>query len=428
MFNICLDLNSRFVGLYNTLHDSAALIEKNTYNDLLNFRFEEDGTVDLLLNEKILIEESFNEAMYFRYFINKLKYSPSYINFTLLLTSNCNYSCEYCFEGFEKNHKHMTERIASEFITYIKRVLTNHSSVRKILIVFYGGEPLLNKKIMKFICNLIEENGEIRDKVDYSITTNLSLLTDQDIDFFVYHNFNSIQVALDGSRSIHDKRRNKKNGDRTFDLTMKNIQKLTKQDLPVIVILNFDKVNFDSFDQLISEIKSSIDYKKIEFVLNPITQTMGNKNCKKIFMEENEEVSIYLDLYNKLIDNGLNINSLSPKNMLCMATKDVAALIVPNGDIYKCGLMMNDETKKIGTIFNENYNSNFYEMITDTPWEVCLEERCKYLPVCGGGCIGLNFVKNKSTSSIHCEKETYFDRLYTYFLTEQFREQMVNFT
>ena len=68
----------------------------------------------------------------------------------------------------------------------------------EVNIFFYGGEPLLAFDNIKYAVSLLEEkNREGEKKLDFFITTNGSLVTDEILHFFDLHNF-SITLSFDG--------------------------------------------------------------------------------------------------------------------------------------------------------------------------------------------------------------------------------------
>lgn len=148
----------------------------------------------------------------------------------LQVTEDCNFKCRYCLysieNGIERNHcnVYMNWDIAKKSIDY----LYQHSKDANVITIgFYGGEPLLCFKLIKqaveYACTLFSLK-----KVEFLITTNGSLLTDQVIDFLENHKF-LLNISLDGSEELQNKnRRFLYNGAKTFTTVYNNIQRLMK--------------------------------------------------------------------------------------------------------------------------------------------------------------------------------------------------------
>ncbi len=133
------------------------------------------------------------------------------------LTKNCNYACTYCF----------VDQSLKYDMSYdlIKDIMDSYKvEDRKYNIVFFGGEPLLKaNEIIRFI-------KEYTDIVtNFSILTNGSLLTKEMLDEFKpYSKKLNIQISLDGPKEVHDKYRIYKNGEGTFDDSMRGAYLLTE--------------------------------------------------------------------------------------------------------------------------------------------------------------------------------------------------------
>lgn len=144
----------------------------------------------------------------------------------LQVTQSCNLRCEYCIYS-ENNASRHGRQHRDAVMSYDKAVqiinfFMEHSR-NKVIIGFYGGEPLLAfdliKKIVQYIHSAFPER-----KVEYSITTNGTLLNNEIIEFFIREKF-QMTLSIDGSKEIHDKNRHFQSGRGSFDVI---VQKLTK--------------------------------------------------------------------------------------------------------------------------------------------------------------------------------------------------------
>jgi len=141
----------------------------------------------------------------------------------LEVTENCNLRCRYCvYDQFfreKRNHANvsMTEEIARKAIDYLK----NHSrKVDKVVISFYGGEPLLKYNLIKSTVSYAK--SQIKKKIHFSMTTNATLVNKEIASFLSTENF-SVFVSLDGPEDIHDSWRKDKKGGGSFKRTLKGL-------------------------------------------------------------------------------------------------------------------------------------------------------------------------------------------------------------
>lgn len=156
----------------------------------------------------------------------------------LEVTQNCNFRCDYCsysgnyFYQREHTNKDMSFEIAKDSLDYFISLLNSPKRTRPIAFVdlaFYGGEPLLNMKLIKGCVNYIKSReNEIPDEVRFQITTNGSLLKGKILDYLVSKEF-KINISLDGPSTIHDLNRKFKNGKGTFDKIWENINLYKKK-------------------------------------------------------------------------------------------------------------------------------------------------------------------------------------------------------
>lgn len=112
----------------------------------------------------------------------------------------------------------MTEELAKRSIDFF---LEHSTDTDHLVVSFYGGEPLLNMKLLEFCVNYISKNVDGK-KIIYTITTNGTLLNQQIMEFLSSNRFHTM-ISLDGAKEEHDLNRKFKSGEGSFDIIMKNI-------------------------------------------------------------------------------------------------------------------------------------------------------------------------------------------------------------
>lgn len=172
------------------------------------------------LKSKKVIETNHPATEYLPY------YYDSKLNFLILqVTQNCNLRCEYCvYSGKYKTRNHGVKRMTFEMAKEGLDFLHRHSrDSNRIIIGFYGGEPLLEINLIKQCVHYIERLFYGKNVV-YSITTNATLLEEPIVEFLVEKNFDVI-ISLDGPQSVHDKsRRYAKTNKSSFATIIKNLE------------------------------------------------------------------------------------------------------------------------------------------------------------------------------------------------------------
>lgn len=156
-----------------------------------------------------------------------------YSQLILGVTEACNFRCKYCAYSdnyeYSRNHSenYMDFKIAKKAIDYYMSLIDEgcrYNPLRKPVIGFYGGEPLLNfrliKKCVEYVKRCYENEG-----VKYHITTNGSLLDREKADYLMDHDF-VMSISIDGPEDEHNRNRLYKNGNGTFKDVMKNVRRI----------------------------------------------------------------------------------------------------------------------------------------------------------------------------------------------------------
>lgn len=146
---------------------------------------------------------------------------------TLQVTQRCNLRCAYCaYSGIYENRDHgnfdMTFETAKKAIDFMidRSVDSNRLSVS-----FYGGEPLLKFDLIRQCVEYVEKEIHGRP-VDFIMTTNGTLLTDDVLQFLDEHRF-LLTISLDGDQESHDKNRRFAHNDKgSFEVIMRNVEKI----------------------------------------------------------------------------------------------------------------------------------------------------------------------------------------------------------
>lgn len=196
------------------------------YNQVINAGikelFLEHGQNRKLPVTDVVMDEDFLKA--------KLRELPQLI---LETTENCNLRCKYCiYNDNYINQRSMSNdslslETARKGIDYVYTIIKDRLK-KEFSIGFYGGEPLLNFRTLKEVVKYAEK--KFSDWIlRLNMTTNLTLLDDDMLDFILEHNI-SLLVSLDGDRGNHDAKRVFANGKGSHDIIMKNLERIKNRD------------------------------------------------------------------------------------------------------------------------------------------------------------------------------------------------------
>lgn len=143
---------------------------------------------------------------------------------TLVVTEDCNLRCKYCsYSGKYLYHRrHSTNYMSSETMRKAVDFYFIHSKgTDEHHISFYGGEPLLNFKLIKECVNYVKDRYAV--PTVYNMTINGTLLNKERIKYFAENNF-SILISIDGPKKIHDRYRVFRNGKGSFNILVRNLR------------------------------------------------------------------------------------------------------------------------------------------------------------------------------------------------------------
>ena len=148
---------------------------------------------------------------------------------SLAVAQKCNLGCTYCyaqqgtFGGPPKNMPLQTALLAVDLLFKDVR------SGDRLNLSFLGGEPLVNRSVIRSATERARQvSSEKGAEVTFSITTNGTLLTPEDGDFFEQYGF-AVTVSLDGLGQDHDQLRPFKGGQGSFARVIQRVAPLIAQ-------------------------------------------------------------------------------------------------------------------------------------------------------------------------------------------------------
>jgi uncharacterized protein len=155
---------------------------------------------------------------------------PPLTAISLAIAQKCNLGCTYCYArqgDFGAKARNMSLQTALDAVDFL---FINNRLANKMNIAFLGGEPLINRPVLQEVTRYAHDKAQACDQeISFSITTNGTLLTEEDADFFEEYGF-AVTVSLDGIGEIHDRLRSYKGGKGTYDRILTNaIPLLAKQ-------------------------------------------------------------------------------------------------------------------------------------------------------------------------------------------------------
>lgn len=391
------------VAVYNSLNHKVFYGDRSLLNLLNKFKnpsiFDKNSPhIKKLLENEILVPKNFNiDASLNK--VRRLIDKPNIDSLYIVTTDKCNYACKYCFveENIPLNYKFtsMTEDILKQGVDIFASLQAN-SGNKKSEVIFYGGEPLLNKNAVFLGTEYLNEKvetGQIK-KLNKMIFTNGSLVTSDVAKFFFRHDI-SVGISIDGWREIHDKMRIYPRGQGTFGNTIKGYYNLKKAGCHTGISCTISTHNLDMLDKIIEYFATSLEGKFIS--LNPLFNLEKEEKLSKEFLEHMankiiegydtaKQYGIYEDRITKFIEPFV-------KEFIRIVDCGGCGrqmVLSPDGKIGPCHAFLGNRKFFCGSVYDRNFDPNknkvFREWSKRSPFNMPQCQRCQALSICGGGC------------------------------------------
>jgi len=147
----------------------------------------------------------------------------------LNVATGCNLACGYCFK---EDLTSVAKSQVMDFATAqaaIEMLLRESPGRARYNVVFFGGEPLTQMPLLERVVAWGEQRfAEAAARVDFSLTTNATLITPRIADWLSAHNV-GVAVSIDGPRAIHDRHRTTRGGNGSYGAVSAKVRLLRER-------------------------------------------------------------------------------------------------------------------------------------------------------------------------------------------------------
>lgn len=409
--------NTRTQALIKINQDLKKTLDDLSSSQLKTCNLQLAKNLEALRKNGVIVDDEKEEQAKLKDFFRQLKYESNKLPFevTILTTYNCNFRCVYCFEESVRDEVSLDKDTSDLTVKWLINKFEQRK-FKRIYLVYYGGEPLLNIRPIYDISWHINGWAKENDvEFGFGIITNGSLVSPGLIDKLLTVGLKQVRITIDGNREEHNKKRPFSDGRPSFDLIINNIKSIIDK-VDVGVVGNFDRQNFDSIFELLDYLEKQgllHKLKKIDFA--PLAPRLGPKGkpgsvelseCLSYISKDGlfrEVLAIKKELMRRRVkmQTGLAINACS------LTMQDGGITIDPKGIIYKCNALVGYPEFSIGNVRNEEFNQKYEDFLNIDAWDKCPDD-CPYIPICQGGCRFFSYLENQNFSDLACKKD-YFD-------------------
>jgi uncharacterized protein len=421
--------------------DVAALLDRVTGTDavpLNAFIGEERDALQTLQENGFVVADRAAERQQLSRYFSRVKSDASELHITVLTTLQCNFACDYCYQGdrddFNKYADRMSLDTSARVAAWIEHELDTVQP-EKLTLLFFGGEPLLNLPVMYDLAERAWHAAVARGvPMHISIITNGLLLTPEVVDRLHPYGLRSVKITLDGDRDTHNRMRPLRGGQGTFDRIVENIRRVAGR-VRIAIGGNFDESSVESYPELLrflaeqdfADLLSKVNFKPVVRTRPPAPKGVlpllpisadgkplggtcmtavgkgGGSTCDSCsFLDDKME---YLRQETKRhgfpTPDGVH-------NGPCHVHYSNAHTIGPDGSLYACPGFTGDLALSTGHIDGrldsrrEDTRQQFDRL---SPWKACGD--CAFIPVCAGGCVTTSHTQLGDMNLPTCHKPAF---------------------
>jgi uncharacterized protein len=450
VFNVQVPLPERNeVFLMNTFSDAQLLVSPDVAglldrikNGQSTFEGDERETVESLVENGFLVGSRDDEQQALKKYFTDMREDTDQLRVTVLTTLQCNFACDYCFQGDHGDYNKFAAKMTMEQADGVARWIENRLDEvkpEKFVLTFFGGEPLLNLPVMYYLaerCAALAGKRGVRQLIN--IITNGLLLTREVVDRLNPYGLNGIKITLDGDRDTHNRMRPLRGKQGTFDRIIENVRQVADF-VPITIGGNFDESSVDSYPDLLDFLKeqefsdkiAKINFKPIikapepaapKGVIPLMVVTGDNKPLAGTCMTSagagklsggssicdschfvDEKMAYLRDETRKRgfpTPDGVHMGP-------CEIHRRHAHTIGPDGSLYACPGFTGSPEESTGHVDGREEAwrqavAERFETLLSPHKEECGD--CSYIPVCGGGCSVAAHTESRDMHAPNCHK------------------------
>jgi uncharacterized protein len=452
-FNLRVPMPTGEVFLMNTLTDAqivvssdvAALLDRLSAGTLHERSADDDERAALktlaahgfvvrtLAAERAALESNFGD----------FRDDASQLRVTILTTLQCNFACDYCYQGEHADFGRPAEKMSMGTAARVAEWIAGQVDTvepRRLVLTFFGGEPLLNVPAMIDIAERSWRHAQSRGvKQLVNIITNGLLLSPEIVARMAPFGLSGVKVTLDGDRDTHDRMRPLRGGQGTFDRIIENVRRVAPM-VPVTIGGNFDMSTADRYPALLDFLKaqdfaahiSKISFKPIikpggvppqksVIPLTPIdvkrrplsgscmtaagpsTGRSSGSACDACHVVDDKMSFLREETRRRGFPTADGVH-MGP----CELYRRHSHTIGPDGSLFACPGFTGEFALSVGHIASrpdpeQAEAAGRFDALA--PWRQCGD--CAFIPVCGGGCAVAAHAELGDMEAPSCHKRSF---------------------
>lgn len=344
----------------------------------------------------------------------------------MILSEQCNLACKYCFLGNNDRQKRMqflsedmttdtADRAVNFFIRQIK-LSGLDSEYNKPVIIFYGGEPMMNFPVLVHVAEKLKDLREVEKCVknaEMSVVTNGLLLNEERV-LKLKELGVSIAISVDGFTEETNKMRVDIGGYPIFSRILKTLDLCKRLGVEISLSVTLSNDTIRDTQNILNLIDN---YGVKSFGFNIM---MSDENFVLPESYNDAAAQFIIDEFIELRKRGIYEDRIMRKLRAftkaqvyfsdCAATSGGQIVVAPNGQVGICHGCLYNKQYFISDINDDTFDAtkdpSFIEWSQLSPVNKpgCLD--CPALGICGGGC-PVNAMHLKPNNTIHSIDERF---------------------
>lgn len=277
---------------------------------------------------------------------------------TLCVSNDCNLRCKYCYAqggNYGEQRTFMQESTARQFVAFCIR---EFKKVNRIL--FFGGEPFLNWRVIKTVCELFKKvcaKSHFPLPI-FTVITNGTVYNKEIFDIIRQH-ISLVTISIDGKKEINDANRVYTSGKGTYQAIDRFIKQVTSYNNCLVRyeatyterhlsagVSRYDTTkylqsNFGIRGDIVDELSLQRTFPLDEF----------NEISNKVIYESN------FDCLPKAFWKVLRLVTTKESATFCPIYQD-RITVTSNGDIVPCQMIIGKPNSTFGSIFDTNLSES----------------------------------------------------------------------
>lgn len=404
-YNILLDVNSGSVHVVDDLiYDMVPYYKEKGLDEtvaLLKDKYPEAEIREAAedLDELIKAGKLYTEDIYENYIHDIVEAKKPVVKALCLhIAHDCNLACRYCFAEEGEYHGRralMSFEVGKKALDFL---VANSGSREHLEVDFFGGEPLLNWKVVK---QLVEYGRSLEEanhkKFRFTLTTNGVLLNDEIMEF-CNREMSNVVLSLDGRKEINDKMRPFRNGSGSYDMIVSKFQKFAESrgQKNYYVRGTFTRNNLDFADDVIHYADLGFQQMSMEpVVADPAEDyAIREEDIPQILKEYDKLALEYIkrkkdgrgfNFFHFMLD--LTAGPCVAKRLAGCGSGTEYLAVTPWGDLYPCHQFVGNEKFLLGNVDTGIVNTDIrdeFKLCNVYAKETCKDCFARFY--CSGGC------------------------------------------